>query len=188
MLIVAAAVSWAGVTPARADRHGLVALGAGPQFSYVPDKVSSIEETPSVQYGLVSRLKLLGITGIETTFQLDQDAGTQGSRHLSPRYQLGVLLNLVPTRYFTLFAVTGTGAHSVTDLWDINGESTSLHLGGGVEVFVERRYTVGMDLRFRVPGPRRVRELMKEERREDSVREAMSFRVWQVNLSAVFYL
>lgn len=174
--------------PAAADSDSLLTLGVGAQYSYVSPQVAGTPEVAGHQYGLVGRLKVLRFLGVEGVTQLDQDPKTQADRHLSPRYQLGAMLNLLPTDYFTLFVVAGIGAHDAGDLFDLNGRSTSFHGGPGLEVYLGDHVALGGDVRFRVPGPHFVKDAVQREMSVEPVEELVNLRVWQANFTLAYYL
>ena len=182
-LAVAAATS-----PAAADVGSLATVGIGGQYSYVPGAVNGVDGTATRQYGLVGRLKLLRFVGFEAVAQLDQDAKTQRERHLSPRLQIGLMLNLIPTQIFNLFLVTGTGAHEPADLFNVSGDTTSFHFGSGLEVFVYDHVAIGGDLRFRLPGPEHLKHQVTEDQSTDPLEQAISLDVWQANITVSYYL
>lgn len=175
-------------TQAHANSDDWFTLGGGAQYSYVQGDVAQDPEVGQLQYGLLTRAKILRFVGLEASWQLDHEAGTQSERLLSPRYSLGLMLNLVPTEYFTLYGITGTGAHEVGHLIDLDGDTTSLFVGGGLEIYVGDHFAVGGDLRFRLPGPRHVKEEVVETRSSDPVEDALRFDVWQANVMVAWYL
>ena len=173
---------------ARADNTSWFTAGVGAQYSFVPGSGAALPEQPGMQYGVVSRLKLLKFVGLEFTAQLDEDPNTQALRHLSPRYQLGAMLNVVPTRHFNLFVVGGLGAHSMADLVDPNGRTTSLHVGPGVEVYLGQHTALGGDVRWRAAGPSYVQARVREELSIAPVGELAGLDLWQVNFTLSWYL
>ncbi|MFN3201764.1 MAG: hypothetical protein ACE366_25390 [Bradymonadia bacterium] len=185
-LIIALGLCISG--PAAADSDSWFTLGGGAHYSFVQDQVSENPEVGQMHYGLLTRAKILRFVGLEASWQLDHEAGSQADRILSPRYQLGLMLNLVPTKYFTLFGVLGTGAHEAGHLINLNGASTSLFTGGGLEVYLGDHVAVGFDLRFRLPGPYHLKEEVVEERSSEPLEEALQFNVWQANMMVAWYL
>jgi hypothetical protein len=187
---------------ARADVDDWFTLGLGAQYGYVASGSEDATEAPERQFGFVSRLKVLKFLGAEVTTSFDQDPGTQRERILSPRYQIGAMLNLVPTEYFNLFAVAGTGAQRAGDLFSVQGASTSLHFGPGLEVFVSDHVAVGGDVRWRLPGPAYIKDEVETqiESQADALgREApeggtpaieadVGPRLWQANFTVSVYL
>lgn len=173
---------------ASADVDSLLTVGVGAQYSFVTDSVARDPEAPRRQYGLVGRIKMLRFLGLEVAGQLDENPHTQHERVLSPRYQLGVMLNLVPTRWFNLYVVGGLGAHAGSDLLDLDGETTSVHAGPGLELFFSEHLAVGLDVRFRAPGPNHVKAEVVDELSARPVDEAVGLRVWQANVMAAWYL
>ena len=177
--------------PAAAANDSLLTLGVGAQYGFVSSSVS--EESPDApdhQYGLVTRLKLLRFIGLEAATQLDHDPGSQTSRLLSPRYQLGLMANL-PIRYVSIFAIGGIAAHNGGDLVSPSGATTSFHLGAGVEFFVGEHLALGGDLRYRVPGVRNVQERIERIQTGVDAPEAPEgglFDVWQINFTISYYL
>jgi hypothetical protein len=186
--VLAIVVGMFTAAPASAAVDSWFTAGVGAQYSIVSDGVAQKTTTPGVQYGLVGRLKILKFLGIEMSTAFDQDPKTQDQRHLSPRYQIGAMVNVVPTRWFNLFVVAGTGAHGVGDLFDINGDTTSFHAGPGLEIFIGEHFAFGGDVRFRVPGPTWLKDQVKQELSLEPVNDATTLDVWQVNLLAGVYL
>jgi hypothetical protein len=173
---------------ASADVDSLITLGAGAQYGFVTDTVARDPEAPRRQYGLVARLKILRFVGIEAVGQLDENPHTQSLRVLSPRFQLGLMLNVIPTRWFNLYAVGGLGAHEGGDLFNLNGASTSLHAGPGLEVFLSEHVSLGFDVRFRVPGPNHIKSEVVDQLSTAPMDDAISMRVWQSNVMLGWYL
>ena len=188
---------------AQADVDSLFTLGVGAQYGFLTDAVSDRDGAPERQLGLVSRLKILRFLGAEAATSFDQDPGSQSGRILSPRYQVGAMLNLVPTEHFNLFGVAGTGAQSAGDLFSVGGRTTSFHFGPGLEVFLGEHVAVGGDVRWRMPGPAYIRTeveaqieaqaLSWEENPEASsepieVEAKVGPRTWQANFTVSFYL
>lgn len=175
--------------PAHADNNSWVALGVGAQFGFLsPGVADAYAETPSHQYGLVTRLELGRILGLELAGRLDNDPNTQRDRHLSPRYQLAVLVNVVPTRWFDLYVAAGLGAHNPGDLFDLEGDTTSFHGGPGVEVFIGEHIAVGGDFRFRVAGPSYLESQVRETLSADPVDDLVGFGIWQLDFMVSWYL
>jgi len=187
---------------ARAEVDDWFTLGLGAQYSYVGSGSEDAAEAPARQFAFVSRLKVLKFFGAEVTTAFDEDPNSQSDRILSPRYQIGAMLNLVPTEYFNLFAVAGTGAQSAGDLFSVKGASTSLHFGPGLEVFVSDHVAVGGDVRWRLPGPAYIKDEVEaqiESRTDALVREGQGTtapsveaevgpRIWQANFTVSVYL
>lgn len=185
---------------AHADVDSLFTVGLGAQYSYLTPSVGARDDAPERMFGLVSRLKMLHFLGAEAATNFDQDPDTQGDRILSPRYQLGAMLNLVPTEDFNLFAVFGTGAQRAGDLFSLQGDTTSLHFGPGLEVFIGQHVAVGGDVRWRLPGPAYIRGEVEEQittealSRTGEAEEAPTVeanvgpRIWQANFTVSFYL
>jgi hypothetical protein len=185
---------------ARADVDSMFTLGVGAQYSYVAPDVGSQDGAPERMFGLVTRLKVLHFLGAEAGTNFDQDPGTQQNRILSPRYQVGAMLNLLPLEHFNLFAVGGTGAQRGGDLFDLEGKSTSFHFGPGLEVFVGDHVAVGGDVRWRMPGPGAVKEEVEARLATEALSRTGSAdepatleidagpRVWQANFTVSFYL
>jgi len=174
--------------PAVADSGDLLTVGLGGQFSYVTPGVAARETTAEHQYGFITRLKMLRFLGVEAVGQLDEDPNTQDQRILSPRFQLGLMLNLVPTDVFNFFVVAGTGAHNPADLFDLDGPTTSFQGGPGFEVFVGEHMALGADVRFRMPGPRFVKEEVLRTLSSAPVDKNVNLEVWQTNFSFSYYL
>jgi hypothetical protein len=173
---------------AAADSNSWVTMGVGAQYSFVSPGVAENPDAAGHQYGLVGRLKLLRFLGVEGVAQLDQDPKTQEERHLSPRYQLAAMLNLVPTDYFNVFLAAGTGAYDAGDLFDLNGRSTSFHGGPGLELYFGDHVAVGGDVRFRMPGPHYIKEAVKRELAPEPVEDMVGLQVWQANFTVSYYL
>lgn len=174
---------------ALADSDSLLTLGVGAQYTLTAPSVADTESQISgSQYGVVSRMKVLRFLGFEGTAQFDQDPKTQGERLLSPRYQLGLMVNLVPTSNFNLFLVGGLAAHNGGDLFNLDGRSTSFHAGPGFEVFIGDHVALGADVRFRVPGPSYIKEQVKDALSPQPVEDALGLNVWQANLTVSYYL
>lgn len=187
---------------ARADVDDWFTLGLGAQYGFVSSGSEDASEAPARQFGFVSRLKVLKFIGAEVTTAFDEDPGSQRDRILSPRYQIGAMLNLVPTEYFNLFGVAGTGAQSAGDLFSIDGATTSLYFGPGLEVFVTDHVAVGGDVRWRLPGPAYIKG--EVEAQIESQADALSPegleagapaieaevgpRLWQANFTVSLYL
>ncbi len=212
-LLLLAFVMFAGHATAASD--SLVTVGVGAQYGFVSGSVSDVNrDAPEHQYGLVGRLKLLRFVGLEVATQFDHEPNSQSERLLSPRYQVGLMANL-PTQYLCAFVVGGIGAHGGGDLVDPSGETTSFHLGGGVEVFVGEHVAIGGDLRYRVPGVHEVSERVQggggggtsgpgldgvstqtwgihdgssHATGSQGVSEAGFFDVWQLNFTISYYL
>jgi len=188
-------------TAAHADVDSLFTLGVGAQYAYVPTDAAGQEGAATRQMGLVSRAKILRFLGVEATTQIDQDPSTQEFRLLSPRYQIGAMLNLIPTEHFNLFAVGGTGAHSAGHLFNAKAEDLSFHFGPGLEIFVGDHIALGADARFRMAGPRAMREQVESAIGQSLTAEALTrdgapetidvdvgIKVWQANFTVSFYL
>ena len=200
-------------TAAHADSDSLFTLGVGAQYAHVPESVVDAEAAKR-QFGVFSRVKMLRFLGAEFSTQMDEDPGTQGERLLSPRYQISGMINLLPTEYFNLFVVGGTGAHLAGDRFKIDGESTSLQAGPGLEIFLGDHVAIGADVRFRTPGPSKIREDInariesevmthagsapsshsqaltdqKIQQIEAEERRAVGIHVWQANFTFGVYL
>lgn len=197
-LISLGAVVAAAPGEARADVDSLFTVGLGAQYSYLTPDVGARDEAPERMFGLVSRLKMLRFLGAEAATNFDQDPGSQGDRILSPRYQVGAMLNLVPTEDFNLFAVAGTGAQRAGDLFAWDGTSTSLHFGPGLEVFVGEHVALGGDVRWRMPGPAYIKEeveaqitteaLTRTGGEPPTVEANVGPRLWQANFTVSVYL
>ncbi|MBU0550525.1 porin family protein [Myxococcota bacterium] len=177
-----------GALPASAwaDSDSLITLGLGAQVG-----MSTASDNPELSgqtYGALARFKLLRVLGVEALTQLDQDPKSQRGRLLSPRYQLGAMLNLVPTQRFNLFGVAGVGAHEAPDLKNLDGLTTSFYMGPGLEIFVGEHLAFGADLRFRLAGPRWIKEEIRDELSPEPLNEALTLQAWQVNLSLSYYL
>lgn len=175
-------------TTAHADNTSWFTLGVGAQYSYVSGAAGAAPEMPAHQYGVVSRLKLLKFLGAEFTAQLDQDPKTQPLRHLSPRYQLGAMVNLIPTQYFNVFVVGGLAAHAMGDLVDIAGRTTSFHAGPGLEVYLGDHVAIGGDLRWRAAGPEYIEARILDELSARPVDELVGLDLWQANFTLSWYL
>ena len=188
--LLAIAALTLSAAPALADANDLLTLGVGAQFSYVPTPgtEAASDVTANHQYGVLSRVKVLRFLGVEFAAQLDQDPKTQPLRHLSPRYQLGAMLNLVPTDHFNLFAVAGLAAHEMGDLVDLAGRTTSLHAGPGLEIYLSEHVAFGADLRWRVPGPEYLKARVRDELSTEPVDQLVGFEVWQANFNLTYYL
>ena len=193
----------AAVAPsaASADVDSLFTLGVGAQYAYVPSDAAGQEGAATRQMGLVSRAKILKFLGVEAATQIDQDPSTQQERLLSPRDQIGAMLNLIPTEHFNLFAVGGTGAHNAGDLFNSKAEDLSFHFGPGLEIFVGDHVALGADARFRMAGPTAIREKVESSIRQSLTAEALTrdgapetidvdvgVKVWQANFTVSFYL
>ena len=185
---------------AHADVDSLVTVGVGAQYAYVSAKSIAGDQAPERQYGFVSRLKVLRFLGAEATTNFDEDPHTQRDRILSPRYQVGAMLNLIPTEDFNLFLVGGTGAQRASDLFNAKGATTSFHAGPGLEIFIGSHVAVGGDFRFRMPGPSFIKEEVQDQ---ISTQQALMAtggtpaktidanvgpRTWQANFTLSFYL
>jgi hypothetical protein len=173
---------------AGAASNSLLTAGVGAQYSYVSPDVASNPDAAGHQYGLVGRVKVLRFLGVEGVAQFDQDPKTQERRHLSPRFQLGAMLNLIPTSYFNLFAVAGLGAYRAGDLFNLDGRTTSFHGGPGLEVYLGDHVAVGGDVRFRVPGPHYLKEAVKRDLDTQPVQDMVGLHVWQANFTVSYYL
>jgi hypothetical protein len=184
---------------ASADVDSLFTLGVGAQYAYVPTGAAAEDGAPTRQLGFVGRAKLLKFLGVEASTQFDQDPGTQNERLLSPRYQVGAMLNLVPTEYFNLFAVGGTGAHSPGALFDSQAEDMSFHFGPGLEVFVGDHVALGVDARFRMSGPAAIRKEVESIQQalraeplstepQPPIEVEVGAKVWQANFMVAVYL
>lgn len=174
--------------PAQADSDDWFTLGAGAHYAFVQNEVAENPDVGQMNYGLLTRAKVLRFVGIEASWQLDHEVGSQSDRIMSPRYQLGLMLNLIPTRYFTVFGVAGTGAHDPGHLIDLDGETTSLFAGGGLEIYIGEHVAIGGDVRFRAPGPRHVKDEVVELRSSAPLEEALQLNVWQANMMVAWYL
>lgn len=180
-----------GVWPSQAlaDSDSLITLGLGAQLGFSqPSAAAQNPELSGQTYGALMRFKLFRVLGLEAVTQLDQDPKSQGDRLLSPRYQIGAMLNVVPTQHFNLFGVAGVGAYDAPDLKDLNGPSTSFYAGPGLEIFFGDHLAVGADLRFRLAGPRWVKEEIRDELSPEPLSEALSLQAWQANFSLSYYL
>lgn len=192
--------AWVAVAPseARADVDSLFTLGLGAQYSYLTPNVGARDNAPERMFGLVSRLKVLRFLGAEAATNFDQDPGSQSGRILSPRYQVGAMLNLIPTADFNFFGVVGTGAQRTNDLFAWDGPSTSLHFGPGLEVFVGEHVALGGDIRWRMPGAAYIQDEVEAQITTEAltttdgapatVEANVGPRVWQANFTVSFYL
>ena len=175
---------------ARAENNSWATVGVGAQFGYLPGGAPEAAQAlvPGHQYGVMMRAEAGRFLGLEFAAQLDQDPSTQDLRILSPRYQVGLIVNLIPTEWFDLYAAAGFGAHEGGDLFTLAGATTSLHAGPGLEVFVGDHLAVGADLRWRVPGPEYVKSQVRESLSTEPVDELVGLEVWQANLHLSWYL
>ncbi len=169
-----------------ADNNSLFTLGMGAQYAFAQPQQQNAAQT-KFQYGALGRLKLLRFLGVEASVLLDQDPKSQEKRLLSPRYQLGFMLNLIPTDYFHLYGIAGVGAHEFKDIHDMDGETTSFFMGPGLEIFLGEHLALGGDLRFRLQGPHQIKEEIRDEMSPEPVDRALSLEVWQGNFTLSYY-
>lgn len=174
-------------TPALAASNSVVTLGVGAQYGFVSGEVSDAHsDAPEHQYGLLARLKLVRFLGLEVASQLDHDPKTQGERLLSPRYQVSLMANLFPSDKVNIFVAGGLAAHELGDLFDASAETTSYHLGPGLELFLGEHLALGGDVRVRVPNAAHVRARVNDELSAAPVTGILE--VWQANLTISYYL
>ena len=173
--------------PARAEVNDWFTAGLGARYGFGAAGDADAQQ-PAYQYGLVTRVKVLRFLGLELSHQLDDDPATQAQRALSPRHSLSLLLNLVPTDHFNLFVSAGFGAQNLGDLLDLNGRTTSLQAGPGLEVYLSDHVALGADVRWRVPGPNHLKREMLDTFSADPLDDLFRAEDWQLSLSVSYYL
>lgn len=173
--------------PAVADNTSLITLGVGGQYGFGSPAAAEAPDAARYQYGVLTRVKLLRFIGLEFAAQLDEHPASQAERVLSPRFQIGALLHVIPTDWFSVYAAAGLGAHTLSDTLDLDGTTTSVFVGPGLEVYLGDHLTLGLDVRVRAPGPNHLKREVVDTMSSDPLQDLVRLDQWQGNVSLAWY-
>ncbi|MCA9546144.1 MAG: outer membrane beta-barrel protein [Myxococcales bacterium] len=185
--LLAALASLLTAAPALADNTSLITLGLGGQYGFGSPAAAEAPDAARYQYGVLTRVKLLRFIGLEFAAQLDEHPASQAERILSPRFQVGALLHVIPTDWFSLYAAAGLGAHALSDTLNLDGASTSIFVGPGLEVFLGDHLTLGLDVRVRAPGPHHLKREVVDTMSSEPLADLVRLDQWQGNVSLAWY-
>ncbi len=145
---------------ATAGSDSMVAASVGTSLG-ISNTVPFGETKTDFTTELTLGVKFVRVIGLELGYSPTESVDSTDELVFDSTFRLSGLLYLVPTQPVDFYVKVGLGAGSFSDLFDIDGPTTSYQAGAGVNWYIDDHFVVGAEFMLLLPGVNSIRDTLE---------------------------